>query len=381
MTKTNMKTESENLQSKEIISESVISRNEVQSLRNKSQEVISELTASRNELESLKNKSKVHRDKSQVLEEKLQLLGDEALLARNKIHDVKKETRVFKNKPLLVKDELHKIRKEAELLKNKLLLSRNKIQAVKKDTEVFKDESEKARINRLNVKSNVKLNAKSNDSTKISKLKKQYEDKAKQCEDKAKQYSDKAKQYTDKATKYRDEILKLVETSKEPSKPCIDTSKIMNTDKALKVTDNDSIDEKENQVAIYNDTNDSSNDSSNDTKPNTDEKTFQVYTTAKRTNRGFNDWEERKTTWIFWKSHVSELCEKWVRSRGNYAYTRFEEFCTCSGEVLLTNEHIAVFSKSEELKYIDINGFKIFKEYSKESETIFKIKPITDIFI
>ena len=74
----------------------------------------------------------------------------------------------------------------------------------------------------------------------------------------------------------------------------------MNTDKALKVTDNDSIDEKENQVAIYNDTNDSSNDSSNDTQPNTDEKTFQVYTTAKRTNRGFNDWEERKTTWIFW---------------------------------------------------------------------------------
>ena len=41
MTKTNMKTESENLQLKEIISESVISRNEVQSLRNESQEAIS----------------------------------------------------------------------------------------------------------------------------------------------------------------------------------------------------------------------------------------------------------------------------------------------------------------------------------------------------
>ena len=56
----------------------------------------------------------------------------------------------------------------------------------------------------------------------------------------------------------------------------------MNKDKALKVTDNnDSIDEKENQVAIYNNTNDTSNDSSNyindssnDTKPNTDEKTL-----------------------------------------------------------------------------------------------------------
>ena len=86
---------------------------------------------------------------------------------------------------MLVKDELHKIRKEAELLKNKLLLSRNKIQAVKKDTEVFKDESGKVRINQLNVKSNVKLNAKSNDSTKISKLQKLSDD-AKQYEDKAK---------------------------------------------------------------------------------------------------------------------------------------------------------------------------------------------------
>ena len=274
-----MKTENENLQSKEIISESVISRNEVQSLRNKSQEVISEMTASRNEFESLKNKSKVHRDKSQVLEEKLHLLGDMSLLARNKIHDVKEETYVFKNRSLLVKHKLHMIRKEALLLKNKLLLSRNKIHDVKKETEVFKDESEKRKkvqINRFNVKSN----AKSNDSTKISKLQKlrddakQYEDKAKRY--KAKPYSNKSKQYGAKAKKNRDEILKLVQTSKEPSKPCIDTSKIMNTDKALKVTDNnDSIDEKENQVAICNNTNDSSNDCSNDTKPNTDEKTFQ----------------------------------------------------------------------------------------------------------
>ena len=85
----------------------------------------------------------MQRYKSQVLEEKLQLLGDEALLTRNKIHDVKK------------------------------------------DTEVFKDESGKVRINQLNVKSNVKLNAKSNDSTKISKLQKLSDD-AKQYEDKAK---------------------------------------------------------------------------------------------------------------------------------------------------------------------------------------------------
>ena len=46
-----------------------------------------------------------------------------------------------------------------------------------------------------------------------------------------------------------------------------------------------------------------------------------------------------------------------------------------------TNEHKAVFSKNEELRYIDINDFKIFKESSKDSETVFKIKPISVKFI
>ena len=108
---------------------------------------------------------------------------------------------------------------------------------------------------------------------------------------KLKKYINKAKQYSDKAKKYRDEILKLVKTSKEPAKPNIDTSKIMNTnkasitDEALKVSDNsDSIDEKivniekENRIVIYNDTadtsNDTSNDSSSNTKPNIDEKHY-----------------------------------------------------------------------------------------------------------
>ena len=54
-------------------------------------------------------------------------------------------------------------------------------------------------------------------------------------------------------------------------------------------------------------------------------------------------WEKRKITWVFWKSHVTELCEKWINFSGHYAYTRFEEFRTCPGEVLFTNEHKAVF--------------------------------------
>ena len=40
-----------------------------------------------------------------------------------------------------------------------------------------------------------------------------------------------------------------------------------------------------------------------------------------------------------------------------------------------------MFSKKEELRYIDINNFKIFREYSKDSENEFKIKPVLVKFI
>ena len=84
-------------------------------------------------------------------------------------------------------------------------------------------------------------------------------------------------------------------------------------------------------------------------------------------------------TWVFWKSHVSELCEKWKYYNNNYAYTRFEEFCTCSGEVLFTNEHKAAFSKNNAKAYIDINDLNMFKYFSKEDKTKFKRKTKTEI--
>ena len=84
-------------------------------------------------------------------------------------------------------------------------------------------------------------------------------------------------------------------------------------------------------------------------------------------------------TWVFWKSHVSELCEKWTYYNNNYAYTRFEEFRTCSGEVLFTNEHKAVFSKNIAKTYTDINDLKIFKDFSKKDKTKFKKKPKSEI--
>ena len=84
-------------------------------------------------------------------------------------------------------------------------------------------------------------------------------------------------------------------------------------------------------------------------------------------------------TWVFWESHVTELCEKWICCRNDYVYTRFEEFRICSGEVLFTNEHKAVFLKNKAKTYIDINDLEIFKYFSKENKTKFKRKPRTEI--
>ena len=89
-----------------------------------------------------------------------------------------------------------------------------------------------------------------------------------------------------------------------------------------------------------------------------------------------SDLENKVITWVFWKSHVTE---KWICCRNNYVYTRFEEFRTCSGELLFTNEHKAFFSKNKAKTYIDINDLEIFKDFSKENKTKFKKKPKTEI--
>ena len=79
--------------------------------------------------------------------------------------------------------------------------------------------------------------------------------------DETKKYRDEAKKYKNEAKKYREKILKLVGTSKASNKACIDTIKIINTDKdsvndkiteeTMKVIDNnDRIDEKIIEEAI-----------------------------------------------------------------------------------------------------------------------------------
>ena len=83
-----------------------------------------------------------------------------------------------------------------------------------------------------------------------------------------------------------------------------------------------------------------------------------------------NNYKKRRIIWIFWKSHVPELCEKWICSEGNYAYTRFEEFRTYNDEVIFTNEHKAVLTKKEALQYIDANDLNIFKDFCSDSKTL-----------
>ena len=102
-----------------------------------------------------------------------------------------------------------------------------------------------------------------------------------------------------------------------------------------------------------------------DSKPNIkiDKKTsLEVLKVVKFKFKNKSYWKKKVITWVFWKSHVTELCEKWICCRNNYAYTRFEEFRTCSGKVLFTNEHKAVFSKNKAKTYIDINDLEIFIE-------------------
>ena len=62
----------------------------------------------------------------------------------------------------------------------------------------------------------------------------------------------------------------------------------------------------------------------------------------------------------------------WIFCYGNYVYTRFEELCTRSGEVLFTREHKATLSKEKSLRYIDIDE-KLIKTKKKYKILIDKI--------
>ena len=78
---------------------------------------------------------------------------------------------------------------------------------------------------------------------------------------------------------------------------------------------------------------------------------------------------------MFWNNNkVTELREKWIFYGGNYAYTRFEELSTCSGEVLFTREHKATLSKEKSLIYIDIDVLKVFRNEYLDDEIVLKTK-------
>ena len=85
--------------------------------------------------------------------------------------------------------------------------------------------------------------------------------------------------------------------------------------------------------------------------------------------------KKRQIFWVFWDDgHVSELCEKWVHYNSSYAYTRFEELRTRSGEVLFTKENEATMSKDESNTYIDIDELQMFRDFSTKDKIATKTK-------
>ena len=83
-------------------------------------------------------------------------------------------------------------------------------------------------------------------------------------------------------------------------------------------------------------------------------------------NRKNGDWVKRQIVMVFWNNkHISNLCEKWIYRNREYAYTRFEELRTYSGEVLFTREHKATISKrkSNKKNFININKLQVFKDF------------------
>ena len=111
-----------------------------------------------------------------------------------------------------------------------------------------------------------------------------------------------------------------------------------------------------------------------------DRNTFmQMFQHVKRTKGKKSNWKKRQVIWVFWNDgHISELCEKWICNNHNYAYTRFEELRTRSGEVLFTRKHKATISKDESNIYIDIDELQMFKDFITKDKITTKTKTKTE---
>ena len=107
---------------------------------------------------------------------------------------------------------------------------------------------------------------------------------------------------------------------------------------------------------------------------------IQMFRYSKRSRNKKGNWKKRQIVSVFWDvGHVSELCEKWICYDSNYAYARFEELHTCSGEVLFTREHKGSISKDESNTYIDTDELQMFKDFSTKDKTKTKTKTKTKI--
>ena len=108
-------------------------------------------------------------------------------------------------------------------------------------------------------------------------------------------------------------------------------------------------------------------------------KLIQMFRYSKRWKDKRGNWKKRQIVQVFWDDgHVSEICEESICYDSNYAYTRFEELRTCSGEVLFIREHKATISKDESNIYIDIDELQMCKDFSTKDKNTTKTKTKTD---
>ena len=103
-------------------------------------------------------------------------------------------------------------------------------------------------------------------------------------------------------------------------------------------------------------------------------KSIEVFKILRLYKDKINNWGKTQIAWIFFNKHIYELCEKWIYCDGNYAYTRFEELRTRSGEVLFTREYKGVLSEKKSNTYINIDKLNIFKDFSSKDPTTLKTK-------
>ena len=67
-------------------------------------------------------------------------------------------------------------------------------------------------------------------------------------------------------------------------------------------------------------------------------------------------------------SMYQKYAKMWICYNHDFTYTRFEELCTYSGEVIFTREQQAITSKDKPNSHIDTDRLQVFKDFITEDK-------------